>query len=342
MNHAAAIGRLESRPRAVSSALVFTAAAVGLQFLAAFLAGRMPLEFSIVTVFLFAGPHNWIEARYFLERLPSRWGRLRGFFLTGLGGVAGLSAAFAALPWLARVWEWDADVWPVALAVWNSAVIFWAAGLIHIRSRQKPRRDWFWTLPIAFAMVSVCWIDPHLWSLALVYLHPLMAFWILDLELRRRRPEWRRAYHTCLAFLPFFLGVLWWSLSNAPPLAGEGEDVLTIQIAQHAGAAVLPGVSAHLLVATHTFLEMLHYGVWLLAIPWVGLRAAPWRLGDIPIARRSPGRQRLLGALLLSAAGVVLFFWGFLLADYSSARDIYFTVAMLHVLAEIPFLLRAL
>jgi hypothetical protein len=169
-----------------------------------------------------------------------------------------------------------------------------------------------------------------------------MAFWILDLELRRRRPEWRRAYHACLACVPLFLVALWSSSANAPPLAGEGEDVLTIQIAQHAGAAILPGVSAHLLVATHTFLEMLHYGVWLLAIPLVGLRAAPWRLGDIPIARRSHGRQRLLAALLVSAAGVVLLLWGFFLVDYAAARDVYFTVAMLHVLAEIPFLLRAL
>jgi hypothetical protein len=342
MNHAAAIDSLESRPRAVSSALVFGGAALGLQFLGALLAARMPLEFSIVTVFLFAGPHNWIEARYFIERLPARWGKLRGFFLAGLIGVAGLTGAFAALPWLARAWDWDAEVWPVALSIWNSAVILWIAGLIQIRSRQKPRRDWFWTLPIAFAMVSLCWLDPQLWSLGLVYLHPLMAFWILDLELRRRRPEWRRAYHLCLALLPLFLGALWSSLADAPALAGEGEDILAIQIAQHAGAAILPGVSAHLLVATHTFLETLHYGVWLLAIPLVGLRAAPWRLGEIALARRSPGRRRLLAVLLVTGAGVVLLLWGFFLADYASARDLYFTVAMLHVLAEVPFLLRAL
>jgi hypothetical protein len=184
-------------------------------------------------------------------------------------------------------------------------------------------------------------MDPYLWSLALVYLHPLMAFWILDLELRRRRPEWRRAYHACLACMPLFLAFLWSSLANAPA-AGEGEDVLAIQIAEHAGAAILPGVSAHLLVATHAFLEMLHYGVWLLAIPLVGLGAAPWRLDGIALARRSPGRRRFLGLLLVSAAGVVFLLWGFFLADYASARDVYFTVAMLHVLAEVPFLLRGL
>jgi len=60
---------------------------------AALLAGWAPVRFSIVTVFLFAGPHNWLELRYFLTRLPARWGRLRGFFLLGLSGAVGLTAA---------------------------------------------------------------------------------------------------------------------------------------------------------------------------------------------------------------------------------------------------------
>ena len=33
--------------------------------------------------------------------------------------------------------------------------------------------------------------------------------------------------------------------------------------------------------------------------------------------------------------------WAFFLADYPLTRDVYFTVALLHVLAEVPFLLRA-
>jgi len=52
----------------------FAGAALLLALAAALLAGWAPLGFSIVTVFLFAGPHNWIEGRYFLERLPARWG----------------------------------------------------------------------------------------------------------------------------------------------------------------------------------------------------------------------------------------------------------------------------
>src|SRR5256714_11103056 len=78
-------------------AVPFALAAVGLAVAAALLAGWAPIQFSIVTVFLFAGPHNWLEARYFLTRLPARWGRLRGFFLLSFAGIIGLTVAYATL-----------------------------------------------------------------------------------------------------------------------------------------------------------------------------------------------------------------------------------------------------
>ncbi|MGH7835697.1 MAG: PrsW family intramembrane metalloprotease, partial [Candidatus Binatia bacterium] len=72
----------------------------------------------------------------------------------------------------------------------------------------KPESRWQ-ILGIGYLTASVL---HALWN-SVVYLHPLMAFWILDLEVRRRAPEWRRAYHLCLAFLPIFLGFLWSSLA---------------------------------------------------------------------------------------------------------------------------------
>ena len=148
---------------------------LGLAVAAALLAGWAPLLFSIATVFLFAGPHNWLEARYFLTRLPARWGKLRPFFLVAFVGLAGLTAAFAALPWLGRTFATDANLWHSAVAGWNSAVIVWAAALVQMRSRQNPRRDWGWTLPVAFFLIAVAWLVPYYLSLALVYGHPLMA-----------------------------------------------------------------------------------------------------------------------------------------------------------------------
>jgi hypothetical protein len=328
------------RPAAAPPAAGFACSALAVALAAALLAGWAPLRFSIVTVFLFAGPHNWLEFRYFLTRMPARWGRLRGYFLLAFTGMFSLTAGLAAVYALGQRGVLSDEAWEYSYAGLNSLLILWIATLVHLRSRQNPRREWGWVWPAAFALVAVAWLVPPQWGLALVYLHPLMAFWLLDRELRRSRPAWRPAFHACLACLPVFLGVLWWRLADAPPLPGD--DELTRRITEHAGAAILPGVSSHLLVATHTFLEMLHYGVWVVAIPLIGLRAAPWRLGAVPLARRSPAWRRSLAVLLAVGLGVVVVLWGCFLADYVATRNVYFTVAVLHVLAEVPFLLRAL
>jgi hypothetical protein len=327
--------------RAAASAWPFALAALALATAAAALAGWAPLRFSIVTVFLFAGPHNWLEARYFMTRMPGRWGRLRGFFIFAFAGIFGLTAAFAAVAFAGGYVEFDGLLGPDRLlAVWTTALLLWIAVLVHLRSRQNPRREWGWFWPLTFVLIAGAWMAP-LWSyIALVYLHPLMAFWLLDRELKRSRPHWRPALHACLVCLPLFLGVLWWRLAGAPSLANA--DDLSDAITRHAGADVLQGVSSHLLVATHTFLEMLHYGVWIVAIPLVGLRTVPWKLDAVPLARRSGlWRKGLLGFMTVGV-GIVLILWAGFLADYTTTRNIYFTVAMLHVLAEAPFLLRAL
>lgn len=328
------------RPREESSfAFGFFFTALALAVAAASLAGWAPLGFSIVTVFLFAGPHNWLEAWYFLSRLPARWGKLRGFFLLGFAGIFGLTVAFIALRVAARMNLVDQETLFVLHASWNSLLIGWITLLIHIRSRQGPRRDWSWTVPVAWLLAALTWLNPGLWSLGLVYAHPLVAFWVLDRELARNRPEWCGAWRACLATLPILVVLLCWQLAGAPAL--QRDSALSVQIARQAGESVLLGISSHLLVALHAFLEMLHYAVWLIAVPVVSLRAAPWRL-DVPLARRSVHFKSALLGLLLAGGVVVLVLWGCFLADYQTTRDVYFLLALLHVLAEVPFLLRAL
>ena len=321
-----------------TSRTAFALTALGVASAAAVLAGWAPLQFSIVTVFLFAGPHNWLEFRYFLTRMPARWGRLRSFFLVAFGGILTLTAAFAALIFLYGGALLSAESWSYVYPVWSTVLVLWIATLTHMRSRQNPRREWGWIWPAAFAAIAVAWLLPLSWGLGLVYLHPLMAFWLLDRELKRSRPEWRPAFHVCLATLPLFLGLLWWRLADSPALPA---DALYQQIAAHAGADQL-SFSPQLLVATHTFLEMLHYGVWVLAIPLIGLRALPWRVQTVPMARRSPLWHTGILLFLACGLGVVLVLWGCFLADYATTRSVYFTVAICHVLAEVPFLLRAL
>jgi hypothetical protein len=69
---------------------------------------------------------------------------------------------------------------------------------------------------------------------------------------------------------------------------------------------------------------------------------APWKLANVPMARRSALGRYAIIALLLIGLAVMLVLWAFFLANYSTTRYVYFTVALLHVLAEVPFLLRAL
>lgn len=317
--------------------LPFAAVFVALAVSAAALAGFIPLAFSIATVFLFAGPHNWLEARYILGRLPARVGKLRNFFLASAAGIVGLTVGYAALPSL--VDELPDPMWIGPLyAAWNSVFVFWIASLVWMRSRTNPRFDGGWVWPAALLVASGVWLSPLTLNVALVYVHPLIALVLLDRELKRSHPKWRNAYRVGLIAIPVLLGVLWWHLRDAPHLAGT--DPLTLAITNHAGGGYVEGISTHFLVAAHTFLEMVHYGIWVALIPLVGLRSWPWKLGTIPAARRGPNWARGVAVILLCGLFVVGTLWACFLLDYGTTRSLYFTVAMLHVLAEVPFLLR--
>ena len=81
---------------------------------------------------------------------------------------------------------------------------------------------------------------------------------------------------------------------------------------------------------------------WIVVIPLVGYAGAPWSLRKVPLANRSHRWKRAIAAVLFAGAAITLVLWAGFLADYPLTRDIYFSVAILHVLAEIPFLMRLL
>ena len=320
------------------SAAVFAAILIGGACLSAALASWMPLQVSIVSVFLLAGPHNWFEARYFLMRLPARFGRSRNFFILAFSGIGLLTVAYVSLPALYYANVWSGANWPNAIATWNTLMILWIGALVLMRGRQKANRDWFWVLPIAFALCGFNWLSPELFSLVIVYIHPLVALWFLDRHLRRTKPEWLRTYRRCLALLPLLLVGMLWQLSRTSSLADD--NGLFWRITQHAGADLLPNVSSHLLVSTHVFLELLHYGVWILALPLIGASGAIWSVKSIPVASHSRGWPKLIGAFLICGLFAVAVLWFGFSTNYTLTRDVYFAVAMAHVLAEAPFLLR--
>jgi len=293
---------------------------------------------SIATVFLFAGPHNWFEARYFLMRLPARFGRSRNFFIVAFVGIGLLTLAYVSLPALYYAKIWSGANWPNAIAIWNTLMILWIGALVLMRGKQKANCDWFWVLPLAFVLCGINWLSPEFFSLAIVYLHPLVALWFLDRHLRRTKSEWSPVYRRCLMFLPLLMAAMLWQLSRTSSLADD--NGLFWRITQHAGAELLPNVSSHMLVSTHVFLEMLHYGVWIVALPLIGATGAIWKVKTIPVASHSRGFPKLIGAILICGLFAVALLWFGFSANYTLTRDIYFTIAMAHVLAEAPFLLR--
>jgi hypothetical protein len=214
----------------------------------------------------------------------------------------------------------------------------WIATLVWLRGKQQASRNWGWAWPVAFALAAINWAMPELFSLAIVYLHPLVALWFLDRHLRRTRPEWLRIYRRCLLLVPLLIVGIVWQLSGTSALADD--NGLAWRVTQHAGAEILPNVSSHLLVSLHVFLEMLHYGVWLLALPLIGARGALWEVKAIPVARHSRGFPKLIGAVLIFGLFLVALLWFGFSTNYAATRDIYFAVAIAHVLAEAPFLLR--
>lgn len=316
------------------AAFVLTCAA------AACVIGAFPIQASIATIFLFAGVHNFMEFRYFAARMPVRWGRSRVYYSVGIGGVLVLAGAYLTLYFSSGKWLWSLDSWATLTATWNTAFVLWIGLLFYLRGRQRPRSDWSFAFPVVFALAALAWVVPQYWSLALVYIHPFIAMWFLERQLRRTRPEWLRAYHWCLATIPIFVFGLWLAFASSPDLPTDTN--LFWRISQHAGSEILSGISSRFLVATHVFLETIHYSVWIVLIPLIDKRAIPWRLSAIPLFANGKGFPKMVVAAIAISLLLVAAFWGGFAIDYATTRDVYFAFAIAHVLAEFPFLVKML
>lgn len=324
--------------RAHGGGRAFALSFVGFCLAAALLVGWQPLQLSVATVFLFAGPHNWMELRYFLARMPARWGRARAFYAAGLGGVLVLTSSYLALYAAGQSWYLDDAAWSAGVSVWNTLVVFWVAWLVWLHGRTFRRGGREWVFACACVGAAAAWAQPALFSLGLVYLHPLVALWFLDRQLKRTRPHWRKGYHLALAALPVLVALMCALMARTPDIPAA--DAVAWRVTQHAGAGILSGVSTRLLVSVHVFLETVHYGVWLVVVPLVGLGTRPWRTERIPLATHARGWPRLVRAALVLSAFAVAALWLAFSADYAATRDLYFAFAVAHVLAEAPFLIR--
>jgi hypothetical protein len=273
---------------------------------AAALAACFPVRLSVVAVVLFAGPHNWMEARYFVARMPVRWGPQRTFFLVAITGVIALSAAFSIIA--------------VNRSIWHTTAVLWVLFLI-----RTVRRDAFAAaLPVAFLWMAAAWAAPGWTDLSLVFLHPIAALWFVHRQILRTRPEWLPGFHAALAALI--------------PLALV---ILFVHGGAASGSAPLGFVQLSLtppLLALHAFLELLHYGAWVILLPFIGLAAAPWDFRRVPLVGHRDGWPKLVKLAFSGGAVAVVLLWICFMADYKTTREIYFTLAIVHVMAEVPFL----
>ncbi len=324
----------------ITSAQAFALAFLAFCFFSAAVIGAFPLQLSVVTIFLFAGVHNWFEFRYFAARMPARWGRSRFYYSVGIGGVIVLTAVYLAIYFGSGNWLWSAESWQVTVSVWNTAFVLWVGSLFYLRGKQKPRTDWSPAFAAAFLVAAFVWLAPQYFSLSLIYLHPLVALWFLERQIRRTKKEWLKAYHLCLLTIPLFVMILYFLFANAPDLSNETN--LFWRITEHAGSGILPSVSSHFLVAAHVFLETIHYTVWILLIPLIDKRAIPWRVREIPLAAADKGFPKIVYGILAVSLLLVFALWLGFSVDYETTRDIYFAFAIAHVLAEFPFLVKML
>jgi hypothetical protein len=268
--------------------------------------------------------------------------------MTAFIGIACLTIAYVSLPLLYQTTGWSYEASLAAIGLWNTLLLAWLSVLVVLRSKQKPRSDWTWVLPVSFALCAFNWIAPDLFSLALVYVHPVIALWFLDKHLQRNRRHWVLPDRRSLLLVPVIVGVLVWQLWGTHTLPED--NGLFWRITQHSGAELLRQVSSHLLVSVHLFLEMLHYFVWLLALPLLGpfVKDKPrrnemarfWKLDSLPIVRHPRGFPKTIAVMLGIGAALVLLLWVGFSLDYPTTRDIYFTVAIAHVIAEAPFLMK--
>ena len=302
--------------------------ALGALFVALSMLGatQAPFPLAMGAVMLLAGPHNWMEIRYFLTHMPAHWGPQRAWFTTALGGVAVLATSSWTVQWIGGQLESDDTFWRNAEAAWMTALLLWMALLAHMRGNR-------WTVPVAVAGSLVVWALPLPWDLLLIYLHPLVALAYLERDLRRY-PAWRTLLRAFIGTLPLLAAVVWWGAAGPPPPI---DTPMLDRVAGLAGAWLLPDVSPRQLVALYVFLQLLHYGAWIVALPLLRFKEPPWRLRRVPLHRRFP--LAVVVVVSLGAALTTAFWCGFLL--YPAATwDLYFQLAIVHMLVEFPFLIR--
>lgn len=314
--------------------LVFGASFTLLVLLSAVLSGTAPGWFTIATVVVFGGAHNWIEFRYFLSRLPSRFGPLLPFFVTSCAGVLLLSAMEITLMLLNHQQWISGSQTRIGLHIWNELLILWMSGLSFLR--YKKQTEPLIALPLALVLSLANLLSAEMFIVALTFLHPIGGLWIFERELRRTRKPWLKTYHRCLFAIPPCVVALIYCLHG---VTLDHVSTKFLSANANSGFSIFPDDVASMFMALYGFLQMVHYGIWVVALPLATESWRRWRLDRISIVRKRPLLAKVL-ALAIPISGVLAIpvLWTGYGVDYATTNEVYITIATLHVIAELPFL----
>ena len=292
-------------------------------------------------MFLFAGPHNWFEARYALGRLPARAGKLWGFFAVSARGHRRADRRLRRDPVAHRDVGQPYVHRRTRTRSWNTAFLFWVAALVWMRSRTNPRFDGGWVWPLACLTRGRRVAEPARAERGARL--PAPARWRCGCSTANwpgRGPRGGGRYWCAVACVPLLLGVLWWRLRERPDLPGrlirahDGDREPLRGVVPRRRLDALPGRGSHVPGDGPLRRVGRAHPAHRDAVVAVGTADDPRGAAEPSVGARRRG------VLLVRAAASCVVLWVCFLLDYGTTRRVYFTVAMLHVLAEMPFLLR--
>lgn len=213
------------------------------------------------------------------------------------------------------------------------AVPVWIGIMAAVRCWARP----LWMVPVLCAAAAAgwaAWTRPDVAAVTFVQLHNITALIMAALVLRGRPREEQRQAWPLLAGVALASIIGTWGLLTWAPVWGGVE--VPAATARVLGASVAPaGASSFLmdrLMAVFSFQLWLHYGVWVMLVPALGLAPLPAlprpALGAVTVAM-------VIGvAAVAVVAGTLSFF-----QDFVHTRTIYLALAGLHVYGEYPALI---
>lgn len=304
--------------------------------LAGTLAGCTPLWFSVTIALIFGAPHNWVELRYFISRLPSNFGPCRAFFITAFTGALTIATTQAFVMFAIHKLPLSLEQAKGILLIWNECIILWTLALFFTRYQKIDRSAFILGPTVALATTLANILSPSMFTAAIAYAHPIIGICIMEREIRRTRKSWLKPFHKCLLAVPLAVGLLYLTLQGVASDKIYSETL--VKVSGNTAYHLLPEISPAVLLAGYAFLQMIHYGLWIFIMPLVTKSWRRWKTENLPIARdRKQLRPFINLALFVGVLAIVGFWTGFYF-NRSTTMEIYVTISALHIVAELPLL----